>query len=286
MSDNPVLETEKFYPDESELKPTEAPVTEAEEPAGEDPEKLERQEPEQKAESEESLSTDEEKELYIDLDGDEVALADVKKWRDGHLMQSDYTKKTTALAEERKTFEAESTSQREQLAKDKAKVAEMADKLSVLVAEDESIDWADLKENDPDQYIKLKETADNRREALNKLQSERQTDDPAAIADEQGKLFAANPEWLGKDGEKTEVFHQDIKLMNEYAVSAGFSGEEFSQLTKAHYLTTILKAAKYDQLQEKSREIKGKRENVPVVLKPKSKETKTQPKSNAEVFYG
>jgi len=292
MSDNPAVEpAEQFYNSASEepTKPTEeAEVTkqEIQEPEQE-VEKLEKPE-EVKAETEEEESKDENEEsLYVELDGEEIALDDVKKWRDGHMMQSDYTKKTTELADERKTFNAERESDRENLLKSQAEVSEMSDLLTVLVQEDEAIDWAELKEDDPDRYIELKEKADNRKAALDKVKAERETpiDDPAVIADEQGKLFAANPDWLDADKKTTKTYDEDIDLMNKYAVSSGFSNEELSQLTRAHYITTILKAAKYDALQEKGREIKAKRESVPLVSKPKAKTT-TQPKTRADVFYG
>lgn len=239
--------------------------------------------------SEESNADNETKDaLYVEIDGEEHNLDDVKKWRDGHLMQSDYTKKTQALAEERKTFEAERDSDRENVLKSKSEVDDMRDTLAVLVAEDDEVDWAELKEDDPERYIELKEKADKRKEALAKVKAERETpaDDPALIAEERGKLFAANPEWFDDDGKPTEVYSKETTLMNEYAVKAGFTADEFSQMTRAHYMTTILKAAKYDQLQEKGKKIKETREKVPVVTKPKATKATESLKPAHEVFYG
>ena len=304
-TENPILEpADHFYtktnsetPEPAEkAKPTVEPeVTEAD---NQDPpegsENLDNpDEPEVEADSEDSESTDEDETVQvIDLDGEEHTLDDIRTWKNGHLMQSDYTKKTQALAEERKAFEAERDSERENLLKTQSEVASMRDTLEVLVKEDDDIDWAELKEDDPERYIELKEKADKRKEALEKIKAERETpaDDPALIADEQKKLFAANPSWLEEKDGKTVISQQyanDIALMNDYAAKSGFSEEEFARMTRAHYLTTILKAAKYDQLQEKGREIKGKRETVPVVTKPKVK-VNNQPTENRpmeDVFY-
>jgi hypothetical protein len=293
--DTPQVETaDKFYTtDTTELNtPPAEPVTTADiqDPPQEEEvlDKPEEVEAKADTEAEEPESKDDEEELYLDLFGEEVTLKDVQKWQKGHMMQSDYTKKTTALAEERKTFDAERTTERENLLKSQTEVTEMRDMLSVLVAEDEAIDWVELKEDDPERYIELTEKADSRKAALEKVKAERSTptDDPAVVAAEQGKLFSANPDWLDKDGNRTESFNKDIGLMNDYAVNAGFSVEEFNAMTKAHYLTTILKAAKFDQLQDKGREIKAKREKVPVVTKPKATNATSESKPAHEVFYG
>jgi hypothetical protein len=295
-TDNPVVEpANRFYKStetEEPVAPTEESVTTAESQAPpQDEEVLDKPaEVEANAETKaEELESDNEvtESQYVEIDGKEIDLNDVRKWRDGHLMQSDYTKKTTELADERKTFEAERTTERENLLKEKAETTEMRDMLTVLVAEDEAINWAELKDDDPDEYIKQKELADKRKDALEKVKAERETptDDPALIASEQGKLFAANPDWFGSDGKPTDAYASDVKLMNEYAGSNGFSGEEFAVMTRAHHLQTILKAAKYDQLQDKGREIKAKREKVPVVTKPKATKPTAVPKAKEDVFY-
>ena len=295
MSDNPQVEpANQFYNDLTEAEPTkpteEAEVTKQEDQAPEqEVEKLDKPEEAEKSEKSEELeSNDEEEEsLFIELDGEEIDLEDVKEWRDGHLMQSDYTKKTTALADERKAFDTERETERETLLKAKSEVSEMRDLLEVLVTEDEEINWVELKEDDPDRYIELKELADKRKDALEKVKLERDipADDPAFIAEEQAKFFGTNPQWFDDDNKPTEAYTKDMTSFNNYAVKSGFTQEEFSQLTHAHHMTTILKAAKYDELQEKGREIKSKREKVPVVPKPKAKTT-NQPKNIADVFYG
>lgn len=293
MTDNPIVEpADTFYKNdtatEEPIQPTEeADVTKQEDQTPEQDVEKDDKPDEVKAETEELESKDEDEEsLYVEIDGKEVDLEDVKKWRDGHMMQSDYTKKTTNLADERKAFETERDTDRENLLKSQADVSDMSDLLTVLVQEDESIDWVELKDDDPDRYIELKELADKRKEVLAKVKADRSlpADDPALIAEEQGKLFAANPEWFD-DGKPTDVYKKDLGLMDKYAAKAGFSPEEFGQMTRAHHMTTILKAAKYDELQEKGREIKAKREKVPVVTKPKATTT-TQSKSREQVFYG
>jgi len=295
MSDNPVMEpADKFYGNQAEAEPTkpteEAAVTneEIQEPQPETTETPEEVKAEAETKPEESDETNEENVQYLELDGEDVSLDDVRKWQKGHLMQSDYTKKTTTLADERKAFEVDRDSTRENLTQSQTEVSEMKDMLTVLVAEDEEINWAELKDDDPDRYIELKEKADKRRAALEKVKSERNTpaDDPALIESESRKLFAANPDWLDESGKATEACKEDSNLMSEWAANAGYTDEEYKSLNRAHHLTTVLKAAKYDQLQEKGRKIKETREKVPVVTKPKATVVKTQPMSRHEKYYG
>lgn len=232
-------------------------------------------------------SGDDENTLYLEIDGKEYTLDEVKKWQSGHMMQSDYTKKTTTLKGERETFEAERDTSRENLLKTQSEVSEMRDQLAVLIEEDEEVDWVELKDSDPDEYIRLKEKADKRKAALDKVKADRSTpnDDPAHIVTEQGKLFAANPDWLDKDNKITDVYTADTALIATYAARAGFSQEEFSQITFSHHQNTLLKAAKYDQLQEKGREIKGEREKVPLVTKPKANASGGEQQSAESIMY-
>jgi len=292
-TENPAVETgDQFYskpaePDLRETTDTEG-VTKAEEQSPTQEEKKIDEPGEVKAEPEELKADDEEKETqYIELDGDETSLDDIRMWKNGHMMQSNYTKKTTEHAQFAKKERSEIALDRENLTIQKADITDMQDKLTVLVAEDEAIDWTELKEFDPEEYIKLKEKADLRKEALTKVKAERDTpaDDPALVESERALLFKANPEWLDKENKTTETFAKDTALMNKYVSDAGFSSEEFKTMTSSRQLTTILKAAKYDELQEKGRKIREKRSEVPVVTKPKAK-TQTQPKSMADNFYG
>lgn len=296
-ADNPKVEPEDQFYTKSEtpelLKTAdEDDVTKAEEQSpNQEDEKIDKpDELEAKVDddSEELNADDEEEETqYIELDGTETSLDEVRKWRDEGLMQSDYTKKTTEHSQFAKKEREELAFDRENLTKANDEVSDMRDQLTVLVAEDETIDWAELKDSDPEEYINLKEKADKRKAALEKVKADRNTpaDDPALIESERGLLFAANPEWLDKENKTTETFKKDTALMNTYVSKAGFSSEEFSSMTSSRQLTTILKAAKYDELQEKGRKIKEKRDKVPVVTKPKAN-IKTQPTSMADTFYG
>lgn len=220
--------------------------------------------------------------VYLDLDGKEVDLQDVRKWRDGHLMQADYTRKTTELAEERKVLQAE----REQLGDLSALHAE----LQALVQEDEAVNWAELREDDPEEYIALKEKADKRKSAVEKLKTQAgqpQISD-ADLVTEQKALFSANPSWLDKDNKPTAAFEADQKLVNSYFQTNGFTSQEVSGMVRARYIEACLKAAKFDELQKKGATLRSKAKKATLVTKPskQARQLKAAPKSREEIFYG
>ena len=230
---------------------------------------------------------DDEETQFLDLDGEEHSLDDVRMWKSGHMMQSDYTKKTTALAEERTTFEAERDTDRENLVKSQSEVSEMRDLLAVLVAEDEEVNWVEVKADDPELYIELKEKADKRKAALEKVKAERLTpvDDPAFIQAERVEFWKANPGWLDDEGKVTEAHKKDSELMGAYVVKHGIDQEEFSKEARSGYLIAFLKAAKYDELQEKGRKIKATREKVPLTTKPKPNASGSEQQTAESIMY-
>ena len=294
--DNPALETgaNEITPTGSEaepIKPTAEPsVTQADQAPGQEATKLDDPpKPDKDSGTVEGSDSDDDNEEvhYLELDGEEHSLDDVRKWKNGSMMQSDYTKKTTEHAQFAKKERAEIASDRENLLKSQSEVSDMRDQLAALVMEDENIDWVELKENNLEEYVELKEKADKRKELLEKVKAERKTpaNDPALIQSEQAKLFKANPDWLDENNVIQEQFTKDTVMIADYASKAGFTPEEFSQMSYAHHQITLLKAAKFDELQQKGQELKAKRIKVPLVTKPKARQTGGQTKTAGEIFF-
>jgi hypothetical protein len=299
-TDNPVLEpADVFYGTTEEAEPKEPTepeaVTNGDDPATEEktletdhPEQSEIKDESEGAESEEepeSTENEDEELTYLELDGKEVDLNEVRQWRDGHLMQSDYTRKTTEVAEDRKALKAE----REEVSKQKAGLIDLQAELQALVEEDEAVDWKELREIDPEEYIAKKEKADKRKAAVKKLKSEASKPDISQddLAKEQQSLFDTNPGWLDDKGEQTKEMKDDKKRIEGYWEKHGFTAEDVSGMRSARYINACLKAAKYDELQEKSKAFAKKAKKATLVTKPKSqvKKVKTKPKALEEVFY-
>jgi len=301
-TDNPILEPAAvFYGTPETLEPKEPTevddVTNGDDLTAEveEPEVIDQEEEVNADDSEESVSEDEEidteggeQELtYLDLDGKEVDLNDVRKWRDGHLMQADYTQKTTLLAEDRKAITAE----REELTTAMSEVANLKAEMQALIEEDEAIDWKELREYEPEKYIELKEKADKRKSAAAKAKTDVQ---PAQtpltqeeLVQEQQLLHKANPNWLDDKGKPTKEMQLDKQRLESYWKTAGFTAVEVNGMARARYIDTCLKAAKFDELQEKSKTLSKKAKKATLVTKPKNqpRKLKTKGRSAEEIFY-
>lgn len=189
--------------------------------------KAEAVEPEEDAEEEAADTEDEPDEADdAESEGDEEADADptfevdgetltLQQLKDGHLRQADYTRKTQALAAERKTFEAESTARREDYTQRLAVVEQLVTNLQPAEP-----DWETLRKENPAEYAAQREEQRERKELLAAVQAEKQR-----IADEQAaawtkaeseKLPDLIPEW--RDGaratkEKEAVAQHAIEVL-------------------------------------------------------------------------
>lgn len=228
-------------------------------------------------------SEESEEELVYQIGDKEITLKKIEELEQGNLRQADYTKKTQALAEERKAIEAE-----------KAQIAEKSKEIEALLSKlekydnNEEIDWDYLRETDTAEYLKQKELAESRKKdaeaAKQAIEAQRKADNDKRVAVEQQKLLELHPDWV-KNGQLTEIGKTDFKLINDYVEEAGFSPEEFRDIQNHKVLDAILKAKKYEQLKSGNIQAKEKK-RAPKVVKPSVKSTKqTQPKSAADVFY-
>lgn len=218
--------------------------------------------------SEESIEDDddtaESEELFYEIDGEEVSLDTVMQWKNGHLMQSDYTKKTQELSESRKKVEAK-----------EAEIGDLASTLSAniealqqkLNADFEKIDWDELRDTDPSEYLRLREDKKAREALIQSAKGTQSKIDQVKLAEEQQKLYEKLPHWT--DDAKRNA---DVTLISERAKTFGFSNEELATISDHRILLAMLDAAKYAQLQEKSPKIAKKVAKAPKISKPGKKQ--------------
>ena len=236
------------------------------------------------AEVEEVSDTDEP--LYFEIDGKEISVKDVKESLNNGLRQADYTKKTQALAEEKKEVEAKI-----------AKADEIFNKLSGHVEalelafrkEEAEVDWDHLREYDTGEYLRLKEEQGKKLSLIDaakadaKLLSEQAEN--VYITSEQKVLLGMFPEWTDP-ATGQEAMKKDSALISSYAESNGFTDKEFSQLKSAKVMQAIYKAAKFDALKNDSDVTARQVRRAPVAIKPSQKKTIPQTTSAVELFYG
>lgn len=206
-----------------------------------------------------------EDEMYLDLDGEEIPLSQIKEWKSGNMRQSDYTRKTTELAEQRKEFDAKQEDFN-------LKQSQLADTIAQLqsVIETEELSAEELKElrdYEPDEYIKYVEKQQKRKDALTSAKSKMSNSIDFDPKTEQAKLWSANPHW-SDNGKPTKAYEQDLSLLNSYATKAGVTPEKFAKFDST-MIQIMLDAAKFADTNKKNAAITKQVRKAPITTKPK-----------------
>lgn len=222
-------------------------------------------------ESESVTANDEEEDLYVDYKGREINLKDIEEWEQGHLRQADYTRKTQELAQSRKDFDAkqEAISKRESELNDKLLMLEAMVNEDKLTAEE----IAELREYEPEEYIKYIEKQSKRAEFLKQAKTAPYSQSFNA-EEERAKLWNANPSWMD-NGKQTKAYESDMNLLNSYMTEQGYTQAEVSSF-RANHFNTMLDAARYKALNNKNVALSKQVRKAPVTTKPKASATGIQ----------
>jgi hypothetical protein len=201
----------------------------------------------------------------------EVTLDELIK---SYQLGTDYTKKSQAVAEERKAVEAERQAVQEAKAmRDQyAQRLELIEQMINQPQQAEDLDY--LKETDPIGYaVKVAELSQREkqlaqvraeRERISQQQEyDRQQQMRQMVAAESEKLVAAIPEFA--DPSKGEVIRKDIRT---YGKQMGFSDEELANVFDSRAVLTLYKAMQYDKLQSSKPAVNKRVQEAPKVLKP------------------
>ena len=267
-TDTPV--DEEVVEDTEEAEEVEEEAPESEEEEGQAEEETE----EEVAEEEEfDVVAEEDLKYTIKVDGEELEVG-IDELKNGYQRQADYTRKSQALAEQRKETEA-IQSERQQLEQERQMYANglqmLQEQQSSKLQEFDNIDWTALKTEDPYQYMLKK---DEYRDAQEKVQNvaqqqvliqQEQAEEANKarahfVQQEYNRLVEALPEW--SDQEST--IKKDVQ---EYAKSVGFLPEEINQLADHRSVLVIKKAMEYDKLTQKVAPKKKAVKKVPKVQK-------------------
>jgi len=201
----------------------------------------------------------------------EVTLDELIK---SYQLGTDYTKKSQAVAEERKAVEAE----RQAVQEAKAMRDQYAQGLEIIESmlhqpqETENLDY--LKETDPIGYaVKVAEMSQREkqlaqvraeRERISQQQEyDRQQQMRQTIAAESEKLVAAIPEYA--DPEKGETIRKEIR---SFGKQLGFSDEELANVFDSRAVLTLYKAMQYDKLQLSKPAVNKHVQEAPKAIKP------------------
>jgi hypothetical protein len=259
--------------DETEVEETQE-AEEVEEEAPEEEEGQAEEETEEEVEEEEfEVVAEEDLKYTIKVDGEELEVG-IDELKNGYQRQADYTRKSQALAEQRKETE-QIQSERMQLEQERQMYANglqmLQEQQSAKLNEFNNVDWESLKTEDPYAYMIKK---DEFRDAQEKVQSvaqqqqhvqqeqmqQQQTAKAEFVRAEYARLVEALPEWENKESS----IKKDIR---DYAATVGFRPEEIDQLADHRSVLVIKKAMEYDKLTKKVAPKKKAVKKVPKVQK-------------------
>ena len=267
VTETPVDETEVEETQEAEEVEEEAPESEEEGQAEEETEEEVTEEEEYEVVAEEDLK------YTIKVDGEELEVG-IDELKNGYQRQADYTRKSQALAEQRKGTEA-IQSERQQLEQERQMYANglqmLQEQQSSKLQEFEGTDWTALKQEDPYQYMLQKDEYRDAQEKVQNVQQQQiliqqeqaevvQKARSNFVKQEYNRLVDALPEW----NDKESTIKKDVQ---EYAVSVGFRPEEINQLADHRSVLVIKKAMEYDKLTTKVAPKKKAVKKVPKVQK-------------------
>ena len=270
-------------PEVEEAEPSEAEIPfEASEETEEEGEELEAEE-----ESEGEITEDEEAEFLFEVDGQELSADELRK---GYLRQSDYTKKTQSLSEQRKEMESLTEQYNSQLQQIQAERQQYIQHLQALSENQDikkfDIDWERLRLEDPLEYVtkrqefqeakeKAEEVKTKAKQAMARSAAEKEQQWAKVVEDEKSKLIAALPEWGETDSQR-----QLATELRSYAQTQGYSEPEIDSLVDHRSFLVLRKAMLYDEMQNanpKAKKLKGK----PKVIRAGKGASRTQAQRDA-----
>lgn len=186
---------------------------------------------------------------------------------------TDYTRKSQAVAEERKVVEADrhAVQEAKQLRDVYAERLQVIEQMLNQPQQEENIEY--LKETDPIGYaVKVAELSQREkqlmqvrveRERISQQQEhDRQQQLRYKISEEANKLVAALPEYA--DPVKGDAIRKDVR---NYGKQAGFSDDELANVYDSRAVLTLWKAMQFDKLQASKPGITKKVNEAPRTMK-------------------
>ena len=204
-------------------------------------------------------STENEETLYdITVNGNnqKVTLNELMR---GYSRESDYTKKTMDLSNQRKDVESMQNNLKKEFEAVKSSRSQYAlqlEELSKNLKQEENIDWENLYQTDPAEYVKLKADSDRRKETLGlaqqeqmRIQQEQRSEQEQVynnyIANERKILAEKLPVYADKN--KSAEF---TKRLSGFAKESGYSDQEISMMVDHRAVLLLADAYRYNQLKK------------------------------------
>jgi len=215
--------------------------------------------------------------VKVKVDGEELEVT-LAELRNGYSRTSDYTRKAQALAEERKAFQSEA----ETIRQERAQYAELLPLLQQQLIQQASAepDWDTLYNEDPieaarleRQWRKSREEQSYRLQAIQaeqqRLAQEQAADQARAIQafveEERAKLPDVIPEWKDQ-----ETMVREAKELRDWALTQGLTEQDVEGLRQASHVALLRKAMLYDKGRTKVQQSKVAPKKAAKTIKPGS----------------
>lgn len=236
-----------------------------------------------------ALDDDEEQEpletLEVVIDGkrERVTLDEAAR---GYQRESDYRRKTMALAEQRKALE----SQVQNMAIERQQYAQALEMIQTQLSQsDPEPDWERLKIEDPFEYLQQRDAWRERKERVALMRAEQSRLNQRAeaenranlereLATQMANLVERLPTW-----QNPETADRERQALSDYAQSIGFSEEEVNSVIDARAVELLHKAWQYDTLMQKGAEAKRVKRAPPTAKsgQPGSRQARASRQSQA-----
>ena len=239
----PEATTDSQPPEGDEPEGTAAVVEdegEADTPASDEAENGQAEDAEGEAESEEGDDgADAGEPAHIEIDGEQVPLEEAKL---GYLRQADYTRKTQAVAEQRKQAEEE----RQYYA---SALNSVLSAVGADVQRFQSVDWERAAAENPEQYAQAKVAYENSLRLFNGVKSQTEDFVNRTRQAQQAALEAQAKESIAVLKTQIPGWSNDVySKIGDYAINQlGFKPEEFNNMADHRAIMSIWKSMQYDQ---------------------------------------
>lgn len=245
-----LLESDPEKPKNSEEKqevvdePTDEVIEESQESKAESKESSEVIDPTEGSEDENKEAPEYVTQGNVEIDGESVSIEEIKL---GYLRQTDYTKKTQLVAEQRKAAE-------EQTANYESTLSALLTAAGADLTRFDNVDWEQAAVQNPDQYKQAKAVFEQTQQTYNFIKSQadehqkRSQEQQQAVSRENAKesltvLKSTIPNW------NNELYY----AIGEYAVDfLGVTREEFNDVHDHRMITALYKAMHFDQAKAKT----------------------------------
>ncbi len=220
--------------------------------------------------------------------GEEIEV-DEEELIKGYQQGVDYTKKSQALAEQRKAVEAERI-HLEQVKQERQAYAQKLQALdSFLTQQNQGVDLDVLKETDPIGYAVAVAEQSQREKQLAVVRAEQQRIAQQQQAEQQAslqnhlrqeseKLVGLIPELATPQGDAIR------KQIRDYAKSVGWTDQELSSVYDSRAVVSLYKAMKYEQLQKSKPEVTKKLQAAPKMMRSGTSAPPTKSSQDKQVM--